>query len=118
MLGKIGGAGDQFLADKSDRYRQQAAVCQLSDPHRDVDTLFHNTDIAIDKHHSDIELFMLLHHGSDHRQYVQPSEHDRCRDIKLSTGFGSGAGDLSLGILYIGQYPACAGQKRRAIIGQ
>ena len=115
---QIGGACDQLLPDESDRDRQQDAVRQRADSRRDVDTFLDNPDIAIDQHHSDIELFISLQHIGDHRQNMQPSEHHRCGDIKLTPGFAVRAGYPSLGILNVRQDLSRIGQKTRAVIGQ
>ena len=81
---EIGRARADDPADRPDAQRDQAAVRHLADPHRQVDMIFGEADVAVVEHQPDVDLGIGLDEFDDHRQHMQPAEHQRRGDDQLA----------------------------------
>ncbi len=115
---EIGGARDKHLAHPADALGLQRRIGERPDPHRDVDPFLDDADVAVDQHHPHGKLAVLRHQRADHRQHMQPPEHDGRGQMELPTRFGFGAAQRALGARQLGEDAPRLLQKGGARVGQ
>ena len=116
--GEIIGAGADHPADVTDLPRDQIAVGQPADPHRDIDMRLDQIDHLVGQHQPDRHIGIGGEEGVDDRRDVELAEHDRRGDQQFAARGAILAARGALGIPEIVEQPPGDRDERLAGLGQ
>ncbi len=101
MSGEIGRTAAHDATHRADPRRNEGAVRQRANAHRDVDAIVDEMKIAVGEHEPDIDLGPLLEKLGNDRQDMQPAKDHGRSDDEIAARRGMFAGGRALGLVHL-----------------